>query len=57
MQNTLEEMSRLVNCANKNSYEYTSRDVQKMIKALTDKLQEIKLAYRKGIDNGNKFNF
>ena len=57
MQNTLKEMNRLANCANKNSYEFTTRDVQKMLKALSDKLQEIRLAYRKGIENDNKFKF
>ena len=57
MQNTLKEMSRLANCANKNSYEYTKSDVQKMIKTLNEKVQEIKLSFRKGINNDKNFKF
>ena len=57
MQNTLKEMSRLANCSNTNTYEYSSRDVQKMIKTLSEKVQEIRVAFRKGERNDNKFKF
>lgn len=57
MQNTLKEMSRLANCSNINTYEYSARDVQKMIKTLTEKVQEIRVAFRKGVRNDNEFKF
>ena len=57
MQNTLKEMSRLANCSNTNTYEYSSRDVQKMIKTLSEKVQEIRVAFRKGVSNDNEFKF
>tara|TARA_B100000989_G_C19447914_1_gene430378 strand:- start:635 stop:856 length:222 start_codon:yes stop_codon:yes gene_type:complete len=57
MQNTLKEMSRLTNCSNTNTYEYTNRDVQKMIKTLNEKIQELRVAFKKGVRHDNKFKF
>ena len=57
MQNTLKEMTRLSNCSNTNSYEYDEKDVQKMMRTLTEKIQELRVAFRKGVKNDNEFKF
>jgi hypothetical protein len=57
MQNVLKEMNRLANCSNTNTYEYTDRDVQKMIKTLNEKVHEMRISYRKGMKNDDEFKF
>ena len=57
MQNVLKEMSRLENCSNTNTYDFTTNDVNKMIKTLNEKIQEIRISYKKGLTDNNKFKF
>ena len=57
MQNTLKEMTRLSNCSNTNSYEYDDKDVQKMMRTLNEKIQELRVAFRKGVKSDNEFKF
>ena len=57
MQNVLKEMSSLENCSNTNTYDFTTNDVNKMIKTLNEKIQEIRISYKKGLSDNNKFKF
>ena len=57
MQNILTEMNRLSNCSNTANYEYTEKDVQKIIKTLNEKFSEIKVAFKTGLNRTNKFRF
>ena len=57
MQKTLNELEKLINCSNTNNYEYSEDDVQKMIKALNEKMVKLKASYRSGNKKNNHFNF
>ena len=57
MQNVLKEMSRLENCSNINTYTFTSKDVNKMIKTLNEKILELRISYKKGLSDNNQFKF
>ncbi len=57
MQNILTEMNRLSNCSNTANYEYTERDVQKIVKTLNEKFSEIKLSFKTGLNKTSKFRF
>ncbi len=57
MQNILTEMNRLSNCSNTANYEYTEKDVQKIVKTLNEKFSEIKLSFKTGLNKTNKFKF
>ena len=57
MQNILIEMNRLSNCSNTANYEYTERDVQKIVKTLNEKLSEIKVSLKTGLNKTKKFKF
>ena len=57
MQNILTEMNRLSNCSNTANYEYTEKDIQKIVKTLNEKFSEIKLAFKTGLNKTNKFKF
>ena len=57
MQNVLKEMSRLENCSNTNTYNFTTNDVNKMTKTLSEKIQEIRISYKKGLSDNNEFKF
>ena len=56
MQNVLTEINRLINCSNKNHYEYTEKDIQKMLKKLNEKIFELKNAFATK-DKPTDFNF
>tara|TARA_Y100000766_G_scaffold120279_1_gene103332 strand:- start:19806 stop:20033 length:228 start_codon:yes stop_codon:yes gene_type:complete len=55
VKNTIKDMDRVINCSNTNTYYYTKSDVNKITKALSDKINEIKGAYNKGLNKNNKF--
>ena len=57
MQKTLNELEKLINCSNTNNYEYSEDDVQKMIRALNEKMIKLKASYRSGNKKNNRFNF
>lgn len=57
MQKTLNELDKLINCSNTNNYEYDSVDVEKMIKALNEKMSKLKTSFRAGKQKNNTFNF
>ena len=57
VQNVIKEMSRLSNCSNRSTYDYTEEDVKKIISTLNDKFSEIKISFKKGFNNSNKFKF
>ena len=52
VQKVLDDLDSLSNCANKANYEYTDIEVKKMIKAITDKVALLKMAF----DAANKSN-
>jgi len=45
VQNVLENLRLLKNCANKNNYEYTQEDVDKMINEINKAVKELKAVY------------
>lgn len=45
VENVLKNLRLLKNCANKNNYEYTQEDVDKMINEITKALKEVKAVY------------
>jgi len=45
IQKILDMLESLGNCANKNNYEYNSTDVDKMFKALKEKLRDTELEF------------
>jgi len=52
------DFTRLLgNCANKNNYEYTEKDVELMFKEINRALKDIKVLYDKNLDNTNKGGF
>lgn len=52
VQKVLDDLDTLSNCANTANYEYTDAEVKKMLKAISDKLALLKLAF----DAANKSN-
>lgn len=59
VQKVLDSLDILSKCSNRNSYEYTEKDVKKMSKALRTKLKDV-LAEFSSSENGSsksEFNF
>jgi len=58
VQNVLNSLEILSNCANKNNYEYTDTDVQKMFKAIKEKVKNVEIIFnQKSNKNKNTFTF
>lgn len=55
----LKTLDRLEKCANRNNYDYSTEDVQKMEKALKEKTNDVLKAFRNGTkeDNDHEFTF
>ncbi len=45
VQNTLDSLEILAKCANTNNYEYSDSDVQKMFRAIKDKVKAVELVF------------
>lgn len=45
VQKVLDDLESLSKCANRSTYEYSDEDVRKMMKAITDKVQLLKLSF------------
>jgi hypothetical protein len=54
VQKVLDDMDNLLKCANKRNYEYTDKEAKKIIKAIYDKYNELKVAYTSGVNAGKK---
>jgi hypothetical protein len=45
VQKVLDDLDSLSNCSNTSTYEYTDAEVKKMMKAITDKVALLKMAF------------
>lgn len=45
IQKTLDMLDSLGNCSNRNNYEYTPADIEKMFRAIKEKLKETELEF------------
>ena len=58
VQKILDDMDSLAKCSNRNSYEYSSEDITKMMKAIKEKLKVLEAAYTSNTQsNKNTFEF
>ena len=57
VQRILDTLQLLQNCSNKNNYEYTEKDVDKMISEISSAVKDAKQAYIKELNKGNKSGF
>lgn len=59
VQKIIDYLDLLGNCANKNNYEYTDKDVQKMFATIKERLKNAEAAYDTAITRTekNKFKF
>ncbi len=57
VQRILDTLTLLGNCANRNNYEYDSKDVEHMFSEISKKLREIKLAYTAELNRADKQGF
>ena len=57
VQRILDTLQLLQNCSNKNNYEYTEKDVERMFAAITSAVKSAKQAYIKELDKGSKTGF
>ncbi|HWD88636.1 MAG TPA: hypothetical protein VG367_10960 [Mucilaginibacter sp.] len=57
VQKVLDDLEILANCANKSTYEYDEADVRKMMKAINDKVQFVKMAFDANNSKANKQSF
>ena len=53
----LDTLQLLQNCSNKNNYEYTEKDVDKMFSEISSAVKDAKQAYIKELNKGNKSGF
>jgi len=56
VQNILNQMRLLRNCANKNNYYYTDEQVRKIFSAVDDEWKKVKSEFNKGKNKGKEFN-
>ncbi len=54
IQNALDHLTALVKCANKDKFDYTEDDVNKMMKELKTKYDILEMQFRDGLENGSK---
>lgn len=57
VQKVLDDLESLSNCANTSTYEYTEADVRKMMKAISDKVNLLKMAFEASNSKTNKQTF
>ena len=57
VQNIIDTLNLLGNCANRNNYEYTEKDVDLMFKEINKSLKEAKLLFDKELSKTNKSGF
>lgn len=57
VQRILDTLQLLQNCSNKNNYEYTEKDVERMFTEISSAVKEAKLTFTKELNKGNKIGF
>lgn len=57
VQRILDTLRLLQNCSNKNNYEYTEKDVDRMFTEISSAVKEAKQAYIKELSKSNKSGF
>lgn len=57
VQKIIDYLNLLGNCANKNNYEYSDRDVELMFKEINRALKETRISYDKELNKTNKGGF
>lgn len=58
VERVINDIRLLSNCSNTNNYEYTSSDVDKMMKAIKEELKLLEAAYKSGVrDSKEGFRF
>ncbi|MCB0472268.1 MAG: hypothetical protein KDC56_04310, partial [Flavobacteriaceae bacterium] len=57
VQKIIDTLNLLGNCANKNNYEYTEKDVELMFREINKSLKETKLLFDKEMSKTNKSGF
>lgn len=58
VENILKDLQSLSKCSNKNNYEYTEADVNKMLKAIKDEIKVLETLFKKNLkDDNSTFNF
>lgn len=57
VQKIIDYLNLLGNCANKNNYEYTEKDVELMFREINRMLKETRILYDKEINKGNRDGF
>jgi hypothetical protein len=54
VQMVLEKLDNLSNCANKRNYEFNNQDIEKMFKAITEKLKMVKMKFESELESKGK---
>ena len=54
VQMVLEKLDNLSNCANKRNYEFNNQDIDKMFKAINEKLKMIRLKFESELESKGK---
>lgn len=57
VQKIIDYLNLLGNCANKNNYEYTEKDVELMFREINRTLKETRILYDKEINKNNRDGF
>lgn len=57
VQRILDTLQLLQNCSNKNNYEYTEKDVERMFSEISSAVKEAKRVYLKELNKGNRTGF
>lgn len=57
VQKVIDYLNLLGNCANRNNYEYTQKDVELMFKEINRTLKETRILYDKEFNKNNKGGF
>jgi len=57
VQKVIDYLKLIGNCANKNNYEYTEKDIELMFKEINRTLKETRILYDKELNKTNKDGF
>ncbi len=57
VQRILDTLQLLQNCSNKNNYEYTEKDVDRMFSEISSAVKAARQAYVRELNKGNKSGF
>lgn len=57
VQRILDTLQLLQNCSNKNNYEYTEKDVERMFSEISSAVKAARQAYIRELNKGNKSGF